>query len=431
MNKRTEKMELIDIDKLIPNKRNARIHSASQIEKIQASLREFGFVNPVLIDSDYGIIAGHGRVEAAKREGIEKVPCVWVEHLTEEQKRAYILADNRLTELGEWNTDLLATELKDLSEIGFDIDLMGFNAEDFEGAFDDVEAFEDEFEPELPKEPKTRLGEIYQLGRHRLMCGDSTDDQSVKKLMGGVEADLFLTDPPYNVDYEGKTADALKIENDRQSDDDYRKFLIDAFLSANENIKEGAAFYIFHADSEGYTVRGACQDAGWKVRQCLIWNKNSIVMGRQDYHWKHEPCIYGWKDGASHYFIDDRKQSTVFEDGKSININALKKDEMKKLLIDIFSDKISTTVINEDRPTRNAEHPTMKPIKLMGRLIKNSSRQEELVLDTFGGSGSTLIACEQLNRTCYMMELDPKYCDVIIDRWEQFTGKKAKLIKGM
>jgi ParB-like chromosome segregation protein Spo0J len=178
-------MELIDIDKLIPNKRNARIHSASQIEKIQASLREFGFVNPVLIDSDYGIIAGHGRVEAAKREGIEKVPCVWVEHLTEEQKRAYILADNRLTELGEWNTDLLATELKDLSEIGFDIDLMGFNAEDFEGAFDDVEAFEDEFEPELPKEPKTRLGEIYQLGRHRLMCGDSTDDQSVKKLMGG------------------------------------------------------------------------------------------------------------------------------------------------------------------------------------------------------------------------------------------------------
>jgi DNA modification methylase len=233
------------------------------------------------------------------------------------------------------------------------------------------------------------------------------------------------------VDYEGKTADALKIENDRQSDDDYRKFLIDAFLSANENIKEGAAFYIFHADLEGYTVRGACQDAGWKVRQCLIWNKNSIVMGRQDYHWKHEPCIYGWKDGASHYFIDDRKQSTVFEDGKSININALKKDEMKKLLIDVFSDKISTTVINEDRPTRNAEHPTMKPIKLMGRLIKNSSRQEELVLDTFGGSGSTLIACEQLNRTCYMMELDPKYCDVIIDRWEQFTGKKAKLIKGM
>ena len=167
------------------------------------------------------------------------------------------------------------------------------------------------------------------------------------------------------------------------------------------------------------------------MRQCLIWNKNSIVMGRQDYHWKHEPCIYGWKDGASHYFIDDRKQSTVFEDGKSININALKKDDMKKLLIDVFSDKISTTVINEDRPTRNAEHPTMKPIKLMGRLIKNSSRQEELVLDTFGGSGSTLIACEQLNRTCYMMELDPKYCDVIIDRWEQFTGKKAKLIKGM
>lgn len=236
---------------------------------------------------------------------------------------------------------------------------------------------------------------------------------------------MLLTDPPYNVNYEGSTG--MKIKNDNMADADFQRFLVDAFDTANENMREGAAFYIWHADSEGYNFREACCTAGWTIRQCLIWNKNALVMGRQDYQWKHEPCLYGWKDGAGHYFIDSRKETTVIEDQKP-NIKKMKKEEMAKLLEEIFSDKVSTTIINEDKPLVNDMHPTMKPIKLMARLIKNSSQKEETVLDIFGGSGSTLIACEQLDRTCCMMEYDPKYVDVIIDRWEQFTGEKAVLI---
>jgi site-specific DNA-methyltransferase (adenine-specific) len=244
--------------------------------------------------------------------------------------------------------------------------------------------------------------------------------------MNGEIADLIVTDPPYNVDYVGKTKDALKIQNDKMADNDFRRFLTNAFRVMDRHLKPGGAFYIWHADSEGYNFRGACQDAGWQVRQCLIWNKNTIVLGRQDYHWKHEPCLYGWKDGAAHYFIDDRTQATVIED-KGLDFKKMKKEELVALLKEIFSDKVSTTVINEDKPMRSAEHPTMKPLKLLERLIKNSSRPGELVLDTFGGSGSTMMTCEQLNRTCYIMEIDPVYCDVIVKRWENFTGRKAVL----
>ena len=276
----------------------------------------------------------------------------------------------------------------------FDIDMSGFGFDLTEE--EEAEIIEDEA-PEPPAEPKAKLGNIYQLGRHRLMCGDSTSKADAEKLMNGIKADMLLTDPPYNVDYEGKTKDKLKIENDKMENSNFRQFLIDAFTTADLSMKEGAVFYIWHADSEGYNFRGACFDVGWKVRQCLIWNKNSMVMGRQDYHWKHEPCLYGWKDGASHLWASDRKQTTILE---------------------------------FNRPSKNDLHPTMKPVTLFDYQIKNNTKGGDIVVDLFGGSGTAMMACEQNGRVCYTMELDPKYVDVIIERWENFTGEKAVLLNG-
>ena len=320
------------------------------------------------------------------------VPCVIADDLTEEQIKAYRLADNKVAELAEWDFDLLGAELDSI----IDIDMCDFGF-DFNLEEEEKEVVEDDFEVELPEEPRAKLGDVYQLGNHRLMCGDSTSITDVEKLMGGDLADMLLTDPPYNVDYEGKTKDKLKIENDKMDNDNFRQFLIDAFSNADMVMKAGAVFYIWHADSEGYNFRGACFDVGWKVRQCLIWNKNSMVMGRQDYHWKHEPCLYGWKDGAGHLWASDRKQ---------------------------------TTVISFDRPTRNDLHPTMKPVPLFDYQIKNNTKGGDIVLDLFGGSGTTIMACEQNERRAYTMEFDPRYVDVIIARWEQFTGRKAVLLNG-
>lgn len=360
------------------------------------SITEFGFINPVLIDSDFGIIAGHGRVLAGKRLGMSEVPCIFVEDLTEAQKRAYIIADNKLALDAGWDETILKIELAELQEMDFDISLTGFEMEDIE--LDDYSSSgveEDDYDAEPPAEPKAKLGQIYQLGRHRLMCGDSTDKAMVESLMDGMKADLLLTDPPYNVSYEGKTKDALTIANDDMSNESFREFLRTAFFCADSVMKDGAVFYIWYADSEGYNFHGACFDVGWQVRQCLIWNKNSMVFGRQDYHWKHEPCLYGWKGGASHLWTSDRKQ---------------------------------VTVLDFDRPQRSAEHPTMKPIPLFDYQIQNNTKRGDVVLDLFGGSGTTVIACEQNGRIAYVMELDPRYVDVIIDRWEKFTGKKAELI---
>ena len=385
-----KKQAEVDVSKLIPYANNAKIHNEEQVTKIAASIREFGFLSPCLIDKDCNIIAGHGRVLAAKKLGIDKVPCVFIEGLTEAQRKAYILADNRLSELSEWDMDLVNLELENLADLDFDISLTGFELEEPEPE----DAVDDNYEVELPEEAKSKLGDIWLLGDHRVMCGDSTDPDSVSKLMGGIYADLLITDPPYNVDYTGKTKDALKIENDKMDDSGFRSFLTEAFFAAKENMKPGAAFYIWHADSEGYNFRGACVDIGWKVRECLIWAKNTMVLGRQDYQWQHEPCLYGWNDG-SHAWYSDRKQ---------------------------------TTVLKFDKPARNAEHPTMKPIPLFDYLIKNSSKAGDIVLDTFGGSGTTIMACEQNGRKGYSMELDPRYVDVIVDRWEKFTGKKAVLL---
>ena len=387
-------MNIINIElKKIKQYENNPRKNDEAVGPVAESIKEFGFKSPIIVDKDNVIVAGHTRYKAAKRLKLKEVPCIVADDLTEEQIKAFRLADNKVGEIAEWDFDLLNMELESIS---FDMSSFGFNIlNEEEGK--EIEEDEYDLEEKLKniEEPKSKYGDIYQLGKHRLMCGDSTKIEDVEKLMNGNKVDLLITDPPYNVNYEG--GNGLKIKNDNMDNDNFRKFLTDAFSTADSVMKEGAVFYIWHADSEGYNFRGACFDNNWKVRQCLIWNKNSMVMGRQDYHWKHEPCLYGWKDGASHLWASDRKQ---------------------------------TTILDFDKPTKNAEHPTMKPVKLFDYQIKNNTKKDDIVLDLFGGSGTTLIACEQNGRISYNMELDPKYVDVIIDRWETLTGEKAILLNG-
>ena len=388
---------LVDINDLKPYAKNSRTHSEEQIQQVMDSIMEFGFTNPVLMDQNANIIAGHCRVEAMRRLNKTHVDCIVLSHLTDSQKRAYIIADNKLALNADWNITMLQEEFEALKEDDYDLSLTGFSEDEIALILiePEPETFSDEDScPEIPIDPITKLGDVWLLGEHRLLCGNSTMIDDVDLLMNGVKADILITDPPYNVDYEGKTKDALKIQNDSMDDSTFRQFLRDAMSSANIHLKDGGVFYIWHADSEGYNFRGACQDVGWKVRQCLIWLKNHMVMGRQDYHWKHEPCLYGWKEGAAHYWGSDRKQ---------------------------------TTIIECNRPSRNDIHPTMKPIELIEYQILNNTKPHEIVLDLFGGSGSTLIAAEKNNRKCYMIELDPKYCDVICSRYEQVFKKKATL----
>ena len=389
-------IEKRQLSELIPYINNSRKHSDDQVTQIAASIKEFGWTNPILVDGDNGIIAGHGRIMAAKKLGMTEVPVIELAHLSKEQRKALIIADNKLALNSDWDSNLLAIELKDLQDLGFDLNLTGFDADELANILlpEQVVGLTDEDAiPDAPEEPKTKPGDIYQLGNHLLMCGDSTSIDAVEKLIDGQLVDILVTDPPYNVAYEG--SNGLKIENDDMSDDKFRQFLADAFISASSVMKPGAVFYIWHADIEGYNFRGACRDAGFQVRQCLIWNKDSLVMGRQDYHWKHEPCLYGWKDGAAHLWAADRKQSTIIQCKK---------------------------------PKKNDIHPTMKPVELMEYQILNNTKGADIVLDLFGGSGSTMIAAEKLGRKARLMELDPKYCDVIVKRWEDFTGKKAELL---
>ncbi len=380
-------IEKVNLSIIREYEKNAKLHPGEQIEQIKKSILEFGNNDPIAIDENNVIIEGHGRYMALKQLGYEEVEVIKLTHLNEEQKKAYILAHNKLTMNTDFDIDLLHQELGDI----IDIDMTEFGFMDIDLG-EDEEVVEDDFDDTPPEKPKSKFGDIYQLGRHRLMCGDSTSVQDVEKLMGNFKADMLLTDPPYNVAYEGKTKDALKIENDSMDNDSFREFLRMAFFAADNVMKAGAVFYIWHADSEGYNFRGACFDIGWTVRQCLIWNKNTMVLGRQDYHWKHEPCLYGWKDGAGHLWASDRKQ---------------------------------TTVINFDKPQRNGEHPTMKPVGLFDYQILNNTKGGDIVLDLFGGSGTTIMACEQNGRNGYLMELDPRYVDVIIRRWEEFTGETA------
>lgn len=417
------KIEYRKTAELLPYARNARTHSDSQVAQLAASIKEFGFNNPVAIDGDGMILCGHGRVMAAQRLGLDEVPTVCLSHLSDIQKKAYILADNKLALNAGWDNDMLKVELEDLKFSNFDLDLVGFSTEELDEIMnqgEEPEVEEDDYTVAIPEEPKAKLGEIYILGKHRLMCGDSTSIQDVEKLMGEQQADLLLTDPPYNVDYEGGTDKKLKIKNDNMEDQAFRQFLVDVYKAADHVMKPGAPFYIWHADSEGANFRGAAKDMGWQIRECLIWVKNSLVLGRQDYQWRHEPCLYGWKAGAAHYFTDSRAESTVIED--QVNVDKLSKDELKTLCKKLLDPGIETTVIREKKPSINDVHPTMKPVKLFGRLVKNSSKRNDIVLDLFGGSGTTIVACEQLNRRAYLMELDPAYVDVIIDRYQKLTN---------
>lgn len=395
----TTKLELRPIAELKPYEENARIHSPQQIEKLRASLREFGFVSPVLIDSGGSVIAGHGRIEAAKLENITEAPCVLVEHLSEAQCRAYVLADNRLAELASWDMETVESELLFLHESGFDIELTGFETELLIAAEPVVE---DDCDLEPPVEPIAKAGNIWQLGRHRLMCGDSCDADSVKTLMSGALADMVFTDPPWNVDYGNvKRGNAQgykprKILNDSMSASDFASFLESAFNCMALVQKPGAMTYVVMAGQEWGYLMQVLSAAGYHWSSTIIWNKDQFAITRKDYHPKYEPIWYGWKEGSRLCPLKDRTQCDVWD---------------------------------IPRPKKNDDHPTMKPIELVARAVQNSSKPEDIVLDLFGGSGSTLMACEQTGRSCYMMELDPKYCDVIIRRWEAYTGGKAELIK--
>jgi DNA modification methylase len=382
-------MQLVPITKLVPYVNNARTHSPEQINKLRSSLREFGFINPVIIDRDFGVIAGHGRILAAKEEGIAEVPCVFADHLTEAQKKAYILADNRMAMDAGWDEELLRVEIEALQAEAFDLSLTGFDEKELSDLFkDDADVQEDDFDvdAELEKPTFSKSGDVWTLGRHRLVCGDSTKAETFAVLMNGRKANLVVTDPPYNVNYEST---AGKIKNDNLADEKFYQFLFDAFSNIEKVMADDASIYVFHADTEGLNFRKAFADAGFYLSGCCIWKKPSLVLGRSPYQWQHEPCLYGWKKSGKHQWYADRKQTTIWEFEKT---------------------------------KKNTDHPTMKPIPLLAYPIQNSSMSNTLVLDPFGGSGSTLIACEQTDRDCYTIELDEKYCDVIVKRYIEQVG---------
>lgn len=390
-------IEMRDIDSVRPYPGNPRLNDAA-VDAVAASIRAFGFRQAIVTDAEGVIVVGHTRWRAARKLGLKKVPVHVASDLTEAELRGYRLADNKTHEFAQWDYDLLPIEIGALREMHFDLSVLGFNVDELAEIMAVSTHGEDpDVVPEPPGEPKSKRGELYALGRHRLLVGDATCETNVQRVMCGQQAHLLLTDPPYGVSYVGKTKDALTIENDRIGDEQtFQTFLASAFRCADSVMRAGAAFYVWHADSEGFTFRAACRDVGWKVRQCLVWAKSSMVLGRQDYQWRHEPCLYGWKDGAAHQWLSDRSQTTLLE---------------------------------FDRPSRSAEHPTMKPVALFAYQMANSTRKGQRVLDLFAGSGTTVIAAEQTGRTAHVLELDARYADVVIQRWESFAGKKAELLE--
>ena len=391
MSKTTTEMQLISIDKLVPYVNNARTHSAEQIIKLRSSLREFGFVNPIIIDRDFNVIAGHGRLMAAKEEGINEVPCVFADFLTDAQKKAYILADNRMAMDAGWDEELLKIEMEELQNLGYDLGYTGFDEKELADLFgiDDKEVKDDDFDltAALEKASFVERGDVWFVGKHKLMCGDATSSEDVAKLMEDKKANLILTDPPYNVAF--KSSDGLTIQNDSMKNNDFYEFLFSSFKNMAEHLENGGAAYIFHADTEGLNFRKAFIDAGFHLAGCCIWVKDSLVLGRSDYQWQHEPVLYGFMQNGKHPWYSDRKQTTIW---------------------------------NFDKPKKNSNHPTSKPLDLLAYPINNSTQANAIVIDTFGGSGSTLMACEQMNRICYTMELDEKYASVILRRYVEDTN---------
>jgi len=394
LSKTTSDMKLVPIQELVPYINNARTHSAAQITKLRSSLREFGFVNPIIVDRDYSVIAGHGRLIAAKEEGFSEVPCVFVDYLTEAQKKAYIIADNRYAEDAGWDEELLRLEIESLQGMEFNVELLGFDPAELNKLLtndDDIQEDDFDVEAELQKPALTKPGDVWILGKHRLVCGDSTKPETYKVLMDGKKANLVVTDPPYNVNYEGS---AGKIKNDNMGNEAFYTFLFDAFKSMEEVMAQDASIYVFHADTEGLNFRKAFLDAGFYLSGTCIWKKQSLVLGRSPYQWQHEPVLFGWKKKGKHMWYSDRKQSTIWE---------------------------------YDKPKKNGEHPTMKPVALIANPITNSSMTGCIVLDPFGGSGSTLIACEQTDRICHIIELDEKFCDVIVKRYIEQIGSDEQV----
>ena len=442
----TERRKLSDLKAADYNPRKALTPEDSEYQKIKRSIEEFGYVDPIIINEDGTIIGGHQRCTVLKDLGYEEVDVVVVS-LDKQREKALNIALNKIT--GEWDELKLKDLLLDLDLGDYDISLTGFESEELTDLVDrlaiEPEAIDDDFDEsemlEQISEPKTKLGDVWKLGRHRLMCGDSTSQEDVATLMKGELADLIITDPPYNVNY-GDKAEMLdtylqkghrnnsRIKNDNMDNESFYSFMLQIYQSAYEFMREGAAIYVFHAESTGHIFRQAFLDAGLKLSQCLIWEKNTFVLGRQDYQWRHEPCLYGWKEGAAHYFINDRTQDTVILED-DIDFEAMKKAELVAYIKDLHRKyKDQTSVIYENKPARNDIHPTMKPVTLVGRLMSNSSKSGWNVLDLFGGSGSTLMAAEQLGRTAFLMELDEKFCDVIVKRWEEYTGQSAVKISG-
>lgn len=408
-------MKIVDkpIEWLRPYENNPR-NNEQAVEAVANSIKEFGFKVPIVATIDGEIVNGHTRFKAAKSLKLKTVPVLIADDLTEEQIKAFRLADNKTGELADWDVELLYSELDELT--GFDMTMFGF--EDIDFSLDDFEEDEkktgEEVDIDSEEKPKVEYGDIFQLGRHRLMCGDSTSAEDMAQLIDGAVIDLYVTDPPYNVAYQGGTDEAMTIMNDSMDDVSFRQFLRDAFAVANNHLKPGGAFYIWHADSEGLNFRAAVKETGWLLKQSIIWVKNAIVLGRQDYQWKHEPCLYGWKDGASHYFVDNRSLATVIEEDEE-NLKEMTKSELISY-IKTMQDTSPTTVFYEDKPVRNDIHPTMKPLKLIARCVLNSSKKGDKVLDSFNGGGSTLMVCERSERVCYAMELDPVYVERTIKR---------------
>lgn len=439
MNKLT--IEYLPLEDLKPYENNAKIHTEEQIEQIRKSIEEFGMNDPIAIWKDNEIIEGHGRLLACRQMGMKEVPVIRLDDLTDEQRRAYMNVHNHLTMNTGFDFEILKEELARIENI--DMGQFGFDIEDFLGETD-PEVEEDDYKEPDKLPARAKEGQRFQLGEHILMCGDSTKPEDVEKLTGGGSSiDLCVTDPPYNVSLGTEAGHALRpseakqlhrrtdglvIANDSwDNDEDFIQFLTSAFQNMVTALKPGGAFYIWFASSKGPDFYEAADRAGMQIRQQLIWVKNTFALGRQDYQWRHEPCMYGWKDGAAHYFTNSRTESTVVDD--SPDLDHLTKAEAIELLRAIYEGAVATTIIKENKPTASKLHPTMKPVALIGYQVANSSKRGEIVLDLFGGSGTTLIACEQLGRKCRMMEYDPHYCDVIIDRWEKFTGQKAILLE--
>lgn len=422
----------ISISKITPYNRNPRDNDKA-VEAVANSIEEFGFQQPIVVDKDMVIIVGHTRYKAAQELGLQTVPVVIASDLNEEQVKAYRLADNRTNELATWNEAMLIEEIGQIEDI--DMTLFGFGDIDIDGGESLDEVTEDDFEEEDVEDTHdVKEGDIWQLGNHRVMCGSSTNVEDVKKLTEGVAMDMCITDPPYNINYGELTLSQGKnrhrdIANDNMSNDDFSRFLRDVYTQMLQSLKAGGAYYIWYASCQARPFYQELENVGGVNKEEIVWVKNGTSLSRSDYHRQHESCIYGWKEGAVHYFTDSKKECTVIEDAKP-KYRQMNKDELIALLDSIYEDKESTSVLHEDKPRVADLHPTMKPVKLFERLIRNSSRKEEKVIDFFGGSGTTAIACEQLNRQAYIMELDPHYVDVIITRWEKFTGKKAERIVG-